>query len=337
MKEPSAMRYPPVNRSVRLLRPLVAVVACLALLSSPSFAAPQKDKDKELKPLDIVTQCVEAFFKGDDAVIRAFLPDKARNTLSELAAGDYGAYTEIRRALLAGNPVVKFAGSGIRAESVTTGSGGREMLLKSGGQIVGNIAFRELTEETLSVIEIRVFQNSSSPTPPSLFQAVLTRERDRKQFKTWRITAFYAASSGGPSDEILDMDHLLDARIAANESAIPPIIRSIQEAQARYVIGPGQNKFGTLEELRRAGELSAEAAGGKAKGYQIEVTVNNEAAPPTFAIHATPQTYNRTGRRSFVMDDTAVLHAADRRGERATLSDPILRLKDADDAEEDNE
>lgn len=307
------MRFYPALLAVCLL------VAPWPTTSTVISAPVQKEKD--LKPLDIVIGCVEAFFRNDDPAIRQFLTDKAKNTLSDLATGDNPAYNDIRRALFGGHPLAKLADGGVKVETIVAAGGSRELLLKDGNRIVGNVSFRESSEENLSLIEIRFFLNSDA-SRPTVIQTVLNRDR---KLKIWRITAFYVVAFGGQSDEVFEIDRLMEARVAANETAIIPVVRQIQEAEARYALNAGQNRFGTLADLKRAGELTGDIASGSYKGYKLEVIINNDAVPPTFLIHAVPQSHGKTGRRSFVMDDTAKLHGADRRGERATLNDPVLQ------------
>ncbi len=289
---------------------------------------PQRSRD--LRPADIVAACVEAFFRGDDPAIRAFFTERAQATLSALATNDNAAYNDIRRTLLGDHPLSRLAERGVRVESVITGSGAREMLLRSGTRIVGNIAFRDVTEESLASVELRASLNAED-AKPTVINVVLTRDR---RLKVWRIVAFYVATFGGQADEVFDLDQLLEVRIAANEAAVLPLLDQLQEAQARYALGAGQNRFGTLAELQRAGELAG-LRDASYRGYRIEMIVNNQAVPPTFQIHAVPERYRETGRRSFLMDDSGVLRGADRQGERARLSDPVLKSKDAEAGETD--
>lgn len=265
---------------------------------------------------------------GDDPAIRAFFTERAQATLSSLATNDNSAYNDIRQALLGDHPLGRLAERGVRVESITTGTGAREMLLRSGTRIVGNIAFRDITEENLSVVELRASLNSEEARPV-VISVVLTRDR---KLKTWRIVALYAADFGGQTDEVFDLDRLFEIRVAANEAAVLPLLSQLQEAQARYALGVGQNRFGTLAELRRAGEITG-LADGRYRGYRIEVVVNNQTVPPTFQIHAVPERYRETGRRSFLMDDSGVLRGADRQGERARPSDPVVRGKDGETVE----
>jgi hypothetical protein len=66
-----------------------------------------------------------------------------------------------------------------------------------------------------------------------------------------------------------------------------------------------------------AGLLEAELASGAKNGYTFRYVIASAStlgAPAKFQLAATPQTYRRTGRRSFFRDASGGLHGADRQG-----------------------
>jgi hypothetical protein len=66
-----------------------------------------------------------------------------------------------------------------------------------------------------------------------------------------------------------------------------------------------------------AGMLDAESASGITDGYTFRYVIagaSNLGAPAKYELAATPQTYGRTGRRSFFRDSSGGLHAADHHG-----------------------
>ena len=66
-----------------------------------------------------------------------------------------------------------------------------------------------------------------------------------------------------------------------------------------------------------AGMLDAQSASGVTDGYTFRYVIagaSNLGAPAKFELAATPQTYGRTGRRSFFRDSSGGLHAADHHG-----------------------
>jgi hypothetical protein len=74
-----------------------------------------------------------------------------------------------------------------------------------------------------------------------------------------------------------------------------------------------------------AGLLDAELAAGARNGYVFRYVIASAStlgAPAKFQLAATPQTYGRTGRRSFFCDTSGRLHGADRQGAVGSESDP---------------
>jgi hypothetical protein len=74
-----------------------------------------------------------------------------------------------------------------------------------------------------------------------------------------------------------------------------------------------------------AGLLDAVYASGAKDGYTFRYVIvgaGTIGAPAKFELAATPQTYGRTGRRSFFRDSGGGLHAADRQGAVGSAADP---------------
>ncbi|HKA18714.1 MAG TPA: hypothetical protein VKN18_10510 [Blastocatellia bacterium] len=103
---------------------------------------------------------------------------------------------------------------------------------------------------------------------------------------------------------------------AANETAVMARLRSIGVAEAQYMAESG-GEYGTLDQLiqkRYAGDPSR----GKLTGYKFDVQVKAGG----FQVTAVPEKYGVTGNRSFYLDESNVMHAADKKGAPATQSDP---------------
>ncbi|HET9400856.1 MAG TPA: hypothetical protein VFO34_07885 [Candidatus Acidoferrales bacterium] len=75
-----------------------------------------------------------------------------------------------------------------------------------------------------------------------------------------------------------------------------------------------------------AGLLTAELAAGRIEGYNIRYRIVPvvEGHPTEFELAATPTDYPKSAIRSFFIDSSGVLRAADKRGAPATLADPPL-------------
>jgi hypothetical protein len=70
-------------------------------------------------------------------------------------------------------------------------------------------------------------------------------------------------------------------------------------------------------------ELAAGSEGGYEFRYRV-ISSDQGSAATSFEIAAAPQDYGKTGRRSFLLDSSGKIHAADKHGEFATDSDPII-------------
>lgn len=101
-----------------------------------------------------------------------------------------------------------------------------------------------------------------------------------------------------------------------NETSALIALTLLRDAQDEFKKGKGQGRYGTFEELQAAsvfpkGELRNEF-------YRFEVL----AAGDSYRVNATPKEYGKTARRSFFLDESGVIRAADRQGQPATAADP---------------
>jgi len=103
---------------------------------------------------------------------------------------------------------------------------------------------------------------------------------------------------------------------AANETAALARLRSIAGAEAQYQVESG-GEYGTLDELIEKRYVN-DPTHGKLTGYRFEVQVT----PGGFQATAVPEQVGISGKRSFYVDETNVVHAADKKGAPATASDP---------------
>ncbi len=106
--------------------------------------------------------------------------------------------------------------------------------------------------------------------------------------------------------------------LAANEIAAMARLRSIATAEAVYY-AEGDGSYATLEELLERG-LMHDPMSGRLRGYRIDLQVKSNG----FEATAVPEKYRVTGRRSFYIDETGVMRAADKEGEPAVRSDPEI-------------
>jgi type IV pilus assembly protein PilA len=74
-----------------------------------------------------------------------------------------------------------------------------------------------------------------------------------------------------------------------------------------------------------AGLLEPDLASGVRSGYKFRYVISGGSslgAPAKYEVAATPETYGRTGRRSFFRDTNGALHGADRQGAVGSELDP---------------
>jgi hypothetical protein len=103
---------------------------------------------------------------------------------------------------------------------------------------------------------------------------------------------------------------------AANETAALTRLRAIAGGEAQYQVESG-GEYGTLDQLI-AKRYVNDPTHGKLTGYRFEVQVK----PGGFQATAVPEQVGISGKRSFYVDETNVVHAADKKGAPATASDP---------------
>jgi type IV pilus assembly protein PilA len=85
---------------------------------------------------------------------------------------------------------------------------------------------------------------------------------------------------------------------------------------------------------QQAALVDAKLASGSASGYQFRYRVVPAQDDQTaFEIVAMPETYGKTGQRSFFLDSSGKIHAADKHGQMAAPSDPVIPLPASDSAD----
>lgn len=105
---------------------------------------------------------------------------------------------------------------------------------------------------------------------------------------------------------------------AANETAAMARLRAIVSAERLYQVDSGGD-YGTLDQLIQKRFVN-DPSGGKLTGYRFEV----QTKAGGFQVTAVPEKFGVTGTRSFYVDETNVVHAADKKGAPATASDPEI-------------
>ena len=103
---------------------------------------------------------------------------------------------------------------------------------------------------------------------------------------------------------------------AANETAAIARLRAVAAAEAQYQVASG-GEYGTLDQLIQKRYVN-DPSSGKLTGYKFDIQVRSGR----FEATAVPEKFGITGTRSFYVDETNVIHAANKNGLPATASDP---------------
>jgi hypothetical protein len=137
---------------------------------------------------------------------------------------------------------------------------------------------------------------------------------------------------------LLDIPQLakqwIEEDLRAREDAAMDTLRTLAEAVQTY-----NRAFGKLPESlaelgpapkgeispEQASLASAELASGKQNGYlfRYRIVPDPSGNDTKFELAASPESYDKVGRRSFFLDSEGKIHAADKHGAVATSDDPL--------------
>jgi hypothetical protein len=109
-----------------------------------------------------------------------------------------------------------------------------------------------------------------------------------------------------------------DSAVITNEALAVNALYRIERAQSAYKDDKKKGRYGSLEEL--IAEELLEKMFLENSEYRFEWDV----AADKFEISATPRNYGKTGRRSFLIDQTGTVRAADHKGDPASTDDPAV-------------
>ena len=115
--------------------------------------------------------------------------------------------------------------------------------------------------------------------------------------------------------------NLIAARQAANEGAAMASLRTISAAEENYY--RKRHVYGTLTDLSDEQLIEPNLATGMRSGYKFSVSVSGYSVAnsvPDFEATAAPIDYGKSGRRSFLIDETGVIRAGDIQGRQASRS-----------------
>lgn len=116
------------------------------------------------------------------------------------------------------------------------------------------------------------------------------------------------------------------ALIRHNEAGAIASLRTLSSAEATYQSTAGNGEYGTIEELGEQKLIDYVLAEGHRYGYLFKVRREKRSteSQSSLEIFAIPRTYGVTGRRSFYIDETGVIRAADKQGAEANRTNDSL-------------
>ena len=114
---------------------------------------------------------------------------------------------------------------------------------------------------------------------------------------------------------------------AANEGSAMQAMREISVAESTYQ--STHATYGTFEQLVAGHLIKGDLATGTRHGYKFTVVLSISGSQPGFHAGGMPVQYPSSGRRSFFIDESGVIHAVDSQGAEATEFDPPLGFNDS--------
>jgi type IV pilus assembly protein PilA len=123
--------------------------------------------------------------------------------------------------------------------------------------------------------------------------------------------------------------NILAARRAANEGSAIRSLQTISAAQFAYQAKHLQ--YGSIDQLKDEQLIESTLATGKRNGYSFSIVVKPQlpGEPDGFDATAVPVEYRGTGIRSFYLNETGVIFAANKYGAAADALDPPLDMNRA--------
>jgi hypothetical protein len=195
--------------------------------------------------------------------------------------------------------------------------GGAAQLQIGGAEISDNLAFLP--------VEVR---EATDTTGDSVIRVQMGLVREKSEWKLLSVGLV-----------LLDLPALAfewdAAEMESTEKAAIDGLKKIAEAVELYrrtyahlpetLAKLGSPSSGTTAGPDAAGLLEPDLASGMRSGYKFRYVISGGSslgAPAKYEIAATPETYGRTGRRSFFRDTNGALHGADRQGAVGSELDP---------------
>jgi hypothetical protein len=314
-----------VKRGCNMLRALILVVAAAVLLSAGVDCRAQESSSRpSANPAGTLTGpslalrgALSAACSQSEREFTKFLTARNAETFAALTAGARVALMK-RFVLLdePGKPSLVTGASDRPVLRCETPGGAAEVQI-GGPEIADNLAFMP--------VEIR---DATDSVGANVMHVKMGLVRENGE---WKLLSVGLVLLDLPSLAVeWDAAQIESTERAAIE-ALKLIAAAVETYRKTYTRLPdslanlGPIKRGAAASPDAAGLLDADLAAGARSGYNFRYVIASAStlgAPAKFALAATPQTYGRTGRRSFFRDVNGGLHGADRQGSVGSELDP---------------
>ena len=315
-----------VRRALLLIvaiAPALLLLASMAAAQESSSAAHNNAAPSVAKAPDAPTAALrDALFAAcsqSEQAFSKFLTARNADTFAHLTPAARVALMK-RFVLLnePGKPSLLPTSSGRPTVHCETPAGAAELQI-GGAEISDNLAFLP--------VEVR---DATDSTGANVIRVQMGLVRERNDWKLLSVGLV-----------LLDLPSLAfewdAAEMESTERAAIDALKKIAEAVETYrrtysrlpeslaKLGPPPR--GSAASADAAGLLEADLASGARSGYKFRYVIsggNDLGAPAKYVVAASPETYGRTGRRSFFRDTNGGLHGADRQGGVGSELDPRI-------------
>jgi hypothetical protein len=306
-----------------VLAPALLLLASMAAAQESSSAAHNNAAPSVAKAPDAPTAALrDALFAAcsqSEQDFSKFLTARNADTFAHLTPAARVALMK-RFVLLnePGKPSLLPTASGRPTVHCETPAGAAELQI-GGAEISDNLAFLP--------VEVR---DATDATGANVIRVQMGLVRERNDWKLLSVGLV-----------LLDLPALAfewdAAEMESTERAAIDGLKKISEAIESYrrtysrlpesLAKLGPPPHGSTASPDAAGLLDSALASGARTGYKFRYVIsggNSLGAPAKYEVAATPETYGRTGRRSFFRDTNGGLHGADRQGAVGSELDPRL-------------
>ncbi len=286
------------------MKPIILSIAALVALSCASGAFAQDGHETD--PAVALTAALVAACRGNEATFANYLTADSAAAFSSLAADQRKQFLE--RFSFADEPGRPLISADDKSHTVVrcVAQEGTAEFRFGNARVHENLAFIPVSVVNSQDSEFGLIREGGGWRLLSLGLVMLDIPQLAKQWAEGDITAREDAA-------IANLRGMADA-IHTYKEAWGKLPQSLEQ------LGPAPKDEISPEQASLVNEhLAAGSAGGYKFRYRIVGT--GEDSPQSFEISATPEDYPKTGRRSFLLDSDAKIHAADHHGQVATIED----------------